>query len=278
MAINSTRQLVRTRSGLFAGVCGGLADYFGMNLAFVRLTFLVLTLSYGVGLLLYILLMLVMPLETAMPRTTAEVASTPPPRRTLAGYITAFVAMTGTIAAFLTNVSTVWGFVEPTYYPPPPVQQAATAAPFPHESSTQENSGVITLNSLNGMYVLNQQSDTSPDTYVTTVVVSDAATEITIEVVNPSPDESWIQVYPPGSRDAFFLVSPDGAQVYPLRSVEGVAVVPEQVVLLADETRDFTLTFDRIPDSLSQFHLIEGVTDHPDMIEWVFSNLTLYRE
>jgi len=43
------------------GVCGGLAQYFGIDAVIVRLVFLVLALINGVGILLYIILMIIMP-------------------------------------------------------------------------------------------------------------------------------------------------------------------------------------------------------------------------
>ena len=41
-----------------AGVCGGLAEQFGIDSLFVRAAFIVLAIGYGSGLLLYIVLWL----------------------------------------------------------------------------------------------------------------------------------------------------------------------------------------------------------------------------
>lgn len=43
------------------GVCGGLAEYFGVDSVIVRLAFVVLALINGAGILLYIILMIIMP-------------------------------------------------------------------------------------------------------------------------------------------------------------------------------------------------------------------------
>ena len=43
------------------GVCGGLAEYFGIDAVIVRLAFVVFTLINGVGILLYIIFMVIMP-------------------------------------------------------------------------------------------------------------------------------------------------------------------------------------------------------------------------
>lgn len=46
-----------------AGVCGGLAQYIGMDSSVVRIIWALLTILYGVGLLLYIVCALVIPVE-----------------------------------------------------------------------------------------------------------------------------------------------------------------------------------------------------------------------
>lgn len=49
---------------MIAGVCGGLAAQFGVPTAVVRLAFVLMTLfSYGIGLLIYVVLWVVMPLD-----------------------------------------------------------------------------------------------------------------------------------------------------------------------------------------------------------------------
>jgi phage shock protein C len=48
-----------------AGVCGGLAQYFGIDPVIPRIALLVLLLGAGVGLLAYIICWIVIPLEPA---------------------------------------------------------------------------------------------------------------------------------------------------------------------------------------------------------------------
>ena len=43
------------------GVCGGIAEYFGIDSVIVRLIFVVLVFLNGIGLLLYIILVIIMP-------------------------------------------------------------------------------------------------------------------------------------------------------------------------------------------------------------------------
>lgn len=63
------KRLYRSRSErIFKGVCGGLAEYFGLDPILIRVIFIV-ALFGGVGLLTYILLWLLVPEE---PREETE--------------------------------------------------------------------------------------------------------------------------------------------------------------------------------------------------------------
>jgi phage shock protein C len=56
------KRLYRSRSGrTLAGVCGGIAEYFGWDPTLVRVAWIILTLLGGSGVLLYLILWLVMP-------------------------------------------------------------------------------------------------------------------------------------------------------------------------------------------------------------------------
>ena len=60
-----TKRLYRIRDGrLVAGVCAGLAAYFGIDPTLVRLAFVFLTVFGGFGVLLYLGAWLVIPEET----------------------------------------------------------------------------------------------------------------------------------------------------------------------------------------------------------------------
>ena len=63
---NDVRKLRRSRSNRWiAGVCGGLAEYFGLNAAVYRVLFIALAFAGGTGILLYLAAALVMPDENA---------------------------------------------------------------------------------------------------------------------------------------------------------------------------------------------------------------------
>lgn len=57
------KKLTRSQDQVIAGVCGGIAEYFGWDIALVRILYLVLSIfSAGFpGLLIYIILWIVMP-------------------------------------------------------------------------------------------------------------------------------------------------------------------------------------------------------------------------
>ncbi len=54
-----------------AGVCGGLAQYFGADSTIIRFILLALFLAYGVGIIIYIVGWIVMPKDTDLTRSPA---------------------------------------------------------------------------------------------------------------------------------------------------------------------------------------------------------------
>jgi phage shock protein C len=58
------KRLLRIREGrIVAGVCTGLASYFGVDVNLVRLAFGVLAVFYGLGILLYLIAWAILPEE-----------------------------------------------------------------------------------------------------------------------------------------------------------------------------------------------------------------------
>jgi phage shock protein C len=67
-------RLMRSESEkMIAGVCGGLAQYLGVDPVLVRLAFLLLIPAGGVGLPLYFILMIIMPSEANADLTQSEI-------------------------------------------------------------------------------------------------------------------------------------------------------------------------------------------------------------
>ncbi|PLV59881.1 PspC domain-containing protein [Thermotoga sp. KOL6] len=58
------KQLKRSKKNrIIAGVCGGIAEYFDVDPTLVRLIWVLLTLAWGAGILLYIIAWIIMPEE-----------------------------------------------------------------------------------------------------------------------------------------------------------------------------------------------------------------------
>jgi phage shock protein PspC (stress-responsive transcriptional regulator) len=61
---HKTKRLCRRRDGrLVAGVCTGLAAYFGIHVTLIRLAFAVYTIFWGLGVLIYLVAWVVVPEE-----------------------------------------------------------------------------------------------------------------------------------------------------------------------------------------------------------------------
>ena len=71
--INPGKRLSRTREGrVVAGVCGGIAAYFGIDPTLVRLAFAVFTIFGGAGILIYLIAWIVIPEEGGDGSSIAE--------------------------------------------------------------------------------------------------------------------------------------------------------------------------------------------------------------
>ena len=63
-SVQPTKRLYRSRKDrMIAGVCGGLAQYFGIDPTWVRLIFILLLLAGGSALLVYVIMWLIVPME-----------------------------------------------------------------------------------------------------------------------------------------------------------------------------------------------------------------------
>lgn len=71
--INPSKRLYRIREGrVVAGVCAGIAAYFGIDPTLVRLAFALLTIFGGAGVLLYLVAWIVIPEEDGDGSSIAE--------------------------------------------------------------------------------------------------------------------------------------------------------------------------------------------------------------
>ena len=67
MTTNDNKRLYRSRDNMIAGVCGGVADFFGLDATLVRIATIFLLLFGGFSLWVYIILWLIVP---KAPKTT----------------------------------------------------------------------------------------------------------------------------------------------------------------------------------------------------------------
>jgi phage shock protein C len=64
--MNKRLQRSRTEK-MIGGVCGGLAEYFNVDPTIVRILWVLITLLGGAGIILYVILWVIMPLERPGP-------------------------------------------------------------------------------------------------------------------------------------------------------------------------------------------------------------------
>ena len=62
--MNATRKLYRSRTNRqVAGVCGGLAEYFNLDVTLIRVLFVLLAVLGGSGLVIYVAMWIIVPKE-----------------------------------------------------------------------------------------------------------------------------------------------------------------------------------------------------------------------
>ena len=61
MTTNDNKRLYRSRDNMIAGVCGGVADFFGLDATLVRIATIFLLLFGGLSLWVYIIPWLIVP-------------------------------------------------------------------------------------------------------------------------------------------------------------------------------------------------------------------------
>ena len=61
--MNEKKLRKNKKAGTISGVCAGIADYFNIDVAIVRLVWVLLAMVYGGGILAYIICALIMPDE-----------------------------------------------------------------------------------------------------------------------------------------------------------------------------------------------------------------------
>jgi len=86
----STKRLHKSRTDkILAGVCGGIAEYLGIDSTLVRVGWILLVFAGGVGILLYLVAMILMPKDRSFGDTQAATTAQPPsnPGRVVGGAV-----------------------------------------------------------------------------------------------------------------------------------------------------------------------------------------------
>ena len=87
MAENSSRRLYRAgKDYVFGGVCAGIADYFAIDVTLLRILWLVLTLINGIGAVVYVICLILIP-------KNPEHEKLPPEQRTRIGNTSLYVGV-----------------------------------------------------------------------------------------------------------------------------------------------------------------------------------------
>jgi len=74
------RRLYRsTEHKILGGVCGGLGEHFNIDPTWVRLAFVVLAITHGLGILLYLIGWVIIPKQPAGEKAATSPSASPPP-------------------------------------------------------------------------------------------------------------------------------------------------------------------------------------------------------
>lgn len=121
---------------------------------------------------------------------------------------------------------------------------------------------VLTLAACMGTaYSVEKVADTVPFLRITKVAVSGSSTKITFRYTASGDQDRRIGVHPPGHGGAFRIQATTGTATYALTGVRRVAVLPDRTLVPQGSSREFTLVFEAIPETMNAFHVGEGDYD-----------------
>jgi len=93
------KRLYRSNDRILGGVCGGIAEYFGIDPSLVRIAWVILTLAAGSGILLYLLAWLIIPPSpyAASPAPGGQAAPSTSPSASTSPYSASYPTNSGLI-------------------------------------------------------------------------------------------------------------------------------------------------------------------------------------
>jgi phage shock protein PspC (stress-responsive transcriptional regulator) len=149
------KRLYRSRTDrMIAGVCGGLAEYFGVDPTLVRVVAVILALANGIGAIAYVILMIVVPEEGDRPMyeegtTTPDVPEGMPAQSAAPAPAVVAGAETMTPPAAEPPASV------PAAPPAPPAPAPVTPGPEPHSHRGGLTGGLILI-LIGGIFLASQ--------------------------------------------------------------------------------------------------------------------------
>jgi hypothetical protein len=124
---------------------------------------------------------------------------------------------------------------------------------------------------------VNRQADAKASyIWLKTIELSSTSTTLAMQIKNQSKEKlEGLRVSPPGHADAFYIMSPDKKR-FDLRSTAGDLPKDRQSVdLLPGQSLDFTLVFEPLDPSMTEFDLLEGANQDPKSTYWNFKRVKL---
>ena len=130
------------------------------------------------------------------------------------------------------------------------------------------------------VYEMEKPSDTSPETVITKVIVSDDETIIYMRHTNKHPYYSFpVGLLPPGHESAFFIRDAKSRKKFELLESHGIGIWPAPTHVSPGESLQFVVVFEAIDKDMKRFHLIEGndyqANDGQETESWHFLNVEL---
>lgn len=115
-------------------------------------------------------------------------------------------------------------------------------------------------------------SDDDPSIRITRILIDNSATHISMRYENTNSEEVSVWVEAPDSVGAFYITDSVGRR-YELINVDGIAVGPSANILAPGDMVNFTLAFERLNDTVTEFNVIEAGLGDPNMNYWRFSGI-----
>jgi phage shock protein PspC (stress-responsive transcriptional regulator) len=272
----AVKELRRSSAGVIGGVCAGLAEYFGISITFTRLVFVMLGLAQGVGLVLYILLLVIMPAAQVSSSIEGNEAGYKPQKskKTIFAYLSGTVAILAALFGFVDNAMSIIGFLQPntrqssmpiSVYAPPRSKLPTAIPTVSHPATT------LDIRDYPGLV----DADHDPNLQLTKVTIDNNSTQITFRYANMSNEPVNLEIYPPGTNRTFYIITLDGLKRFNLTAIAGIKAKPSVNILNPGERLEFKLTFERLDNGIKNFNIVEGDVREADTTYWDFSGIQL---